>query len=148
MSLAQIKLVRFNLHARFSYLETDYQSIRSFLRAARTGDVTTVDQMLQDGMPVDVSGWNDSTALHLATANNRTDVIKHLLNERADVNRQDRGKDTPLHMAARNNNTETAQLLIDNRADISLKNYNNTTPLDEAYKGSEIESMLLQQSAP
>ena len=61
--------------------------------------------MLRDGMPVDVSDEFD-TALHLATWFKQTDVIKHLLQEGADVNRQDHWhKDTPLHFAAQYNNT-------------------------------------------
>ena len=102
-------------------------------------------------MPVDVSNWNGCTALHWATLFNRTDVIKLLLHEGADVNRQTDGcKETPLHKAARDNKTEAVRLLLDNGADINLKNSSNKTPLDEALKGDEIESLLLQlqQSAP
>ena len=115
------------------------------------GDVITVDRMLREGMPVDVSNMIGDTALQNATAFNRTDVIKRLVDEGADVNRQTRyGKDTPLHYAARKNNTEAVRLLLDNGADINLKNDDNKTPLDEARKGSEVESLLLQlqQSAP
>ena len=107
--------------------------------------------MLREGMPVDVSDVGSYTALHNATAFNRTDVIKRLVDEGADVNRQDRWyKDTPLHLAARDNYTEAVRLLLDNGADINLKNNDNKTPLHVALKGSEIESLLLQlqQSAP
>ena len=107
--------------------------------------------MLREGMPVDVSSGNGFTALHYATLFNRTDVIKRLVDEGADVNRQDRWyKDTPLHLAARDNYTEAVRLLLDNGADINLKNNDNKTPLHVALKGSEIESLLLQlqQSAP
>ena len=107
--------------------------------------------MLREGMPVDVSFEIGRTALHRATAFNQTDVIKRLLHEGADVNRQIRFfKNTPLHMAVQNNSTEAVRLLLDNGADINLKNDDNKTPLDEAHKGSDVESLLLQlqQSAP
>ena len=105
--------------------------------------------MLRDGMPVDVSKY-DWTALRLATAYNQTDVIKYLMYEGADVNKQTQFKNPPLHWATRNNNIEVARLLIDNGADINLKNKDNKTPLDEAPEGSEVEHLLLQlqQSAP
>ena len=109
------------------------------------GDVITVDRLLREGMPVDVSDEIGYTALHRATMSNRTDVIERLLHEGADVNRQTGyRKETPLHITARYNKTKAAQLLLNNRADISLKNYCNKTPLDEAGKGSKIESLLLQ----
>ena len=117
----------------------------SFIGAAIDGDVTTVDQMLRNGMPVDVNNDVGQTALHLATMSNRIDTIKHLLHEGAHVNRQTRfNKYTPLHFAARNNNTEVARLLLDNGADINFKDKVNKTPLDEADKGSEVERLLLQ----
>ena len=107
--------------------------------------------MLREGMPVDVSGGNGFTALHYATLFDRTDVIKRLVDEGADVNRQTRyDKDNPLYFAARCNKTEAVRLLLDNGADINLKNSENKTPLDVARKGSEVEHLLLQlqQSAP
>ena len=96
-------------------------------------------------MPVDVSHGDGWTALHHATLFNRTGVIKRLLHEEADVNRQTRHiEDTPLHWAAEYNKTEAVRLLLDNGADINLKNNKNKTPLDYAHKGSEVESLLLQ----
>ena len=78
--------------------------------------------MLQDRMPVDVSDGDDQTALHYATMSNQTDVIKHLMHEGADVNRQDRlDKETPLHLAARYNYTEAARLLLGNGAEVMSK---------------------------
>ena len=95
-------------------------------------------------MPVDVSGVFGWTALHNATLRNRIDVIKLLLHEGADVNRQDDYKDTPLHIAAQYNKTEVARLLIQNGADVNIRNDVNNTPLDDARKGSEVERLLLQ----
>ena len=86
--------------------------------------------MLRDGIPVDVSDGGDWTALHWAIMYNRTDVVKQLLHEGADVSRQfGYINETPLHYAAQLNNTEAARLLMGNGADINLKNYENKTPL-------------------
>ena len=91
--------------------------LESFLQVVRIGEVITVDRMLRDGMLVDVSNWADlvwsgqslnvtsQTALHIATCNGRTDVVKYLVHEGADVNRQTGYKDTSLHLAAQFNNT-------------------------------------------
>ena len=97
-------------------------------------------------MPVDVSDKEGSTALHLASRFNETDVIKHLLLEGANVNRQTRyNKDTPLHWAARlNNKTEAVRILIESGADVNLINDDNKTPLDLVRKGSEVERLLRQ----
>ena len=102
-------------------------------------------------MPVDVSDDDGWTALYFASMKNKTDVIKHLLHEGANVNKQDRySKYTPLHRAARYNHTEAVRILIENGADVNLRNKYNETPLDLARKGSEVERLLrqVQQSAP
>ena len=94
-------------------------------------------------MPVDVSDWAGRTALHWASLYNRTDVIKHLLDKGANMNRQDRrDKYTPLHWAAQYKKTEAVRILIENGADVNLMNYGNKTPLDYADKGSEVERLL------
>ena len=94
-------------------------------------------------MPVDVSDGSGLTALHHASWYDRTDIIKHLLHEGADMNIQTRyTKDTPLHLAARNNKTEAVRILIESGADVNLMNNFNKTPLDLARKGSEIERLL------
>ena len=100
--------------------------------------------MLREGMPVDVS--DGLTALHYATLSKQKDVIKHLIHEGADVNRQTVvSKDTPLHYAARNNYTEIVRLLLDNKADIKLKNNNNKPPLDETDEEKEVYRMLMMR---
>ena len=150
VSFAKMKLFRFKYN-RFSYLEPDQRLVHSFTYAASEGDIITVDRFLREGMPVDADDHRSATALRRAIMFNRTDVIKRLVDEGADVNRQTRyGEETPLHLAARHNKTEAVRLLLDNGEDINLKNYSNKTPLDEARKGSEVESLLLQlqQSAP
>ena len=81
-------------------------------------------------MPVDVSFGDGWTALHVASRFNRTDVIKHLLHEGADVNKQDRFKYTPLHLAAENRKTEAVRILIKNGADVNLMNGYDKTPRD------------------
>ena len=102
-------------------------------------------------MPLDVSDFPGNTALHYATAYSRNDVVRYLLHEGADVNRQNQfSKSTPLHYAARGNSTEVARLLLNAGADINLKNTDNKTPVDQAEEGSEVEHLLmkLQQSPP
>ena len=102
--------------------------------------------MLKDDIPVNVSDVANQTAHHIVTYNSQTDVVKYLVHEEADVNRQTgQNKDTSVRIVAHSNNTGVARLLLNNGADINLKNDENKTPLDEAHKGSEIESLLLHQ---
>ena len=142
-------LARFTLHTvSFWYLEINRP--HSFLDAARDGDIRTVDQMLKDGMPVDVIDLDGWTALHRAAMFNQTEVAKLLLRAGADIDKQDNNGGTPLHFAALYNKAEVARLLMDEGADASLKNGRNKTPLDCAYDDQEVKRLLLelQEDAP
>ena len=81
VNFVKIKLVHINFHPFIlAFLEIDWKIVNSFfLDAVKLGDVETVDQLLQYGMPIHVSdevGW---TALRLAVTNNQTDIVKRLL---------------------------------------------------------------------
>ena len=52
-------------------------------------------------MPVNVSGVDGWTALHLRAYGNRTDFVKCLLQVEDDINKQDESGNTALHRAAR-----------------------------------------------
>ena len=130
-----------------SSIEIDYDLVERFLAAARKGDVSLVESMLQEGVPVDCVNRLDQTALIGAAALNRTDVIRLLLQKGANVNKQDRFGDTPIHYAAMKNKTEAIAMLIDQGASINItNNYGGDKPIDEARRfGSEAAVRMLEQ---
>ena len=73
-------------------------------------------------MPVNVSGVDGWTALHLRAYGNRTDFVKCLLQVEDDINKKDESGNTALHRAAWNNYTDVAGLLLARGVDINLEN--------------------------
>ena len=55
---------------------------------------------------------NRNTSLHRATAQNKIDVIKFLIENKANLNIQDSEEKTALHNAALNENKEIVEILI------------------------------------
>ena len=86
-----------------------------------------------------------------AAKNGKTEEIKLLLENGADVNFSNNNKSSLLILASRNSNTtsniETVKLLLENGADVNLKNINGATPLTVASRnsnnGSNIETVKL-----
>ena len=115
-----------------SSIEIERKVIYRFYDAAREGDVSLVESMLQEGVPVDRVGWRDRTALFHAAANNRTGVIRLLLQKGADVNKRDGAGDTPVHLAAMENSTEAIAVLIEHGASINITNDGGDKPIDTA----------------
>ena len=132
-----------------SSIEIDDDLIYRFHDAARKGDVSLVESMLQEGVPVDCVDRFDQTALFHAALFNRTDVIRLLLQKGADVNKRDWNGETPVHYAAITNSTEAIAMLIKHGASISITNYEGDTPVHFAAlnNSTEVIAMLIKHGA-
>ena len=83
------------------------------------GDVNEIVKMLQEGVPVDCVGVLNQTALIIAARNNRTDIIRLLLQNGANVNERDRCGNTPVHTAVMGNSNEAIAVLIKHNINIT-----------------------------
>ena len=70
-------------------------------------------ELLEEGLPTDCADGDDDTALFVAAINNRTDVIRLLLQNGANLYKQDRWGDTSVHHAAWGNSTEAIVVLME-----------------------------------
>lgn len=81
-----------------------------------------------------------------AVKNGKTEEIKLLLEDGADVNFSNNNKSSLLILASRYSNTtsniETVKLLLENGADVNLKNINGATALTVASRNSNTESNI------
>ena len=129
-----------------SSIEIYNDVVYRFHDAARKGDVSLVESLLQKGVPVDRVDLHYLTALFYAAAFNRTDVIRLLLQNGADVNKRDNIGNTPVHWAAWNNSTEAIAMLIEHGAWINITNDRGEKPIDRAREnGSEAAVRMLEQ---
>ena len=129
-----------------SSIEIDYDLAERFLAAASKGDVSLVESMLQEGVPVDCVDRDGRTALFYAAGLNRTDVIRLLLQKGADVNKRDGVGDTPVYWAARRKKTEAITMLIEHGASINITNIRGDKPIDRARRyGKEAAVRMLEQ---
>lgn len=72
-------------------------------------------------------------ALYHGAANGHYDIVKWLLDNKADPNLAEESEgDTPLHAAARNNHADIIRLLLDKGANPDIANNNDQTALDLA----------------
>ena len=139
----------FMLIARVSLLDiVDRRVVEGFHYAARSGNVSMVVDMLCNGVPIDCCNKGGETALWLATANNRTDVARVLLERGANVNWKNNyyGR-TPLMIAAMDNSTDVMKVLLHHRADRSIMDVEGKTALDWARWGERKEVMWLLEKS-
>ena len=90
-------------------------------------------------------------ALFSALYDNKTKVVKLLLEHGADPNKADEDKDTPLHLACKNNNLILVKLLLGYNIDVNIQNIYGRTPLDLACDNEDIKlpivKLLLEHGA-
>ncbi|MES2625814.1 MAG: ankyrin repeat domain-containing protein [Pseudomonadota bacterium] len=85
--------------------------------AASSGDLATVKSLLGQGIAVDSTLIDGSTALHGAVMQNRLDVVQALLKSGASATTANRYGVTPLYLAALNGSAEIAAELIGSGSD-------------------------------
>ncbi len=123
------------------------------LKAATNGNnedgIKNIINLVYSGADVNVQNKNGDTALHLATDNENTEIIKKLIEAGADVNVQNKNGDTALHLAIDNKNTEIIKKLIEAGADVNVQNKNGDTALHLATdnENTEIIKILIEAKA-
>ncbi|MEI7833607.1 MAG: ankyrin repeat domain-containing protein [bacterium] len=95
---------------------------------------------------LDTQDAQGNTALHLATNTGNIEIMRSLLEHKADPNVQNVADDSPLHLAARDGNLPAARLLLANGADRTLKNAAQKTALDEAINSGNTGLVKLLQA--
>ncbi|XP_044512438.1 protein CfxQ homolog [Mangifera indica] len=109
---------------------------RTIHDCAQLGDIDGFQKLLQD----DPSLLNErnpfifETPLHVSAFNNKTEIVKFLLEWKGDDKADMEGKniygETPLHLAAKNGCNEAARLLLAHGALIEAKTKYGVTPLN------------------
>jgi hypothetical protein len=117
--------------------------------AARNGEIKTVEALLKEH-PDLVSSKEEKygqTPLHIAAFNDRIDVAKLLIADKADVNAQANNGATPLHLAAAKGNKDIVELLLASKANINAVDHDGWSPLHSAvvWGHKDIEDVLRQQ---
>lgn len=118
---------------------------KTFFEFIQEGDTETVKLFLDSGMHVDgVDPLNTDTPLSLAARNGNKELVKLLLERKADVNKAAKHGLPPVWSTAYDfDDTTVLQLLVNHGADIDVKNSDGKTLLMEAAEALSIESVKL-----
>ena len=112
--------------------------------------VGTLSRLVRGGYRrfINARDYDGSTALHAAAQLGRTDAVRLLLDNGAELSRVTNLGETCLHFAAREGHLAAAKLLLDRGADAHAKSRAGCTPLDETRRcqtqaSMEVASLLL-----
>ena len=117
--LTPLHLAVWNMHSLF---------VKALLSHDTTITRTLVSSRDEDGV----------TALHFAVWNNDVQIMKWLLDAKADPNAPTREGSTPLHWASELGNIDALMMLLDNGSKRTATNNAGSTPLHQAAKSGHI----------
>jgi len=118
--------------------------------AALSGDFQTVNESIEQGIPVDDTDELGRTALMFAAFNGHNEVIDLLIEHGAEVDLENDEGRTSLMFAASGPFSETVSLLLENGADVNRSDsVEEWTPLmyAAAEGNSEVVELLLEHGA-
>jgi ankyrin repeat protein len=108
-------------------------------------------QLIERGAEVDARSTNamKNTPLHAAAAGRKLELVKLLLDEKADVKARQEGGWTALHAAAQNGDRDIVEMLVAHGADLQARADNNQSALDLALQeGRQDVAALLDELGP
>jgi ankyrin repeat protein len=120
-----------------------YAAESPLLAAVKKSDFAAVQQLLRQGMSVNVSQPDGSTALHWAVESDDREMTRLLIKAGADVKCANRYGMTPLHLAAVNGNAAMIRDLLDAGADANAVLPEGETVLMTAARTGSAESLKL-----
>lgn len=113
----------------------DPVAIRAVLKAAKSGDTTTLSSLIEKDKELLLARDKDgATPLHCAAWKGHAKAVELLLNLGAPVNDHSQNTHygtTPLHAAAHGDQKEVVEILLRHGADLNAKNLDGRTPLQE-----------------
>ena len=102
--------------------------------AAYEGQVEMVEVLIR-------SGANKTSAILRAAENGKIDVVRLLVEKRANLRVTQDGNVTALHLAARDGHVEVIKTLLDEKVDVDAVTIDNETPLHEAAWNGHLEAV-------
>ena len=122
----------------------------ALVRAARDGDVVTIELMLVQGIDANERSELDGhTALIAASRANHGAAVRVLLAAGADASVRSRTGETALTMAAAANGVDSVKALLESELDLDIKGRDGKTPLMQAAENgyAELVTALLDVEA-
>lgn len=126
------------------------KQVPPLLQATQKGNLEAVKALLESN-DIDANAeYQEVTALHVATGEHMTDIVRVLLEHGADPNLRQAAGASALHIAASTaDGMVLAQMLVDRGADVNAKDKKGRTPLIAAASTGQLDivQLLLDKGA-
>ena len=118
--------------------------------ACQSGSVRAAEILIKAGANVDVQTSKiDTNPLHIASGNGHLEIVKHLLEQGANIEGGEGSSWTPLQWASQNGQLQIVEHLLDKAANIEGGKGSSSTPLQLASENGHLDIVehLLEKGA-
>lgn len=131
------------------WAQTVVELMQHLNEAAKTNNVAYINQLVEMGVDVNQTVWNDETPLMVAISNNNLEAVKLMVEKGAKLELADYSGSTPLMYAVHVNNFEIVEFLLKQGADINHRNYSGISPFIIAveHNNTDMAKFLMKSGA-
>jgi Zn-dependent protease with chaperone function len=140
---------KLNTNTFMNEMNTDHDSTPPLIDAVVQGDLNKMNELLQDGIELDIQDYDGWTALHWAVEDSNIIASQTMLKAGANPNIEDYYGGVPLMTAAGEGNIDIVKLLLQAGANIDYQDYDGWTPLMYAVSNGQFQTVqvLLESGA-
>jgi len=113
------------------------QAVVSLHEACKFGNMRAVQEFLGKGVPSDIKDAKGITPICYAIGGSHLEIVKVLMQSKADPHNVDAGGNSGLHYAAGYGRKELVEFLLNSGADANKKNLQGQTPLQVASRNKD-----------
>jgi hypothetical protein len=143
----ELKAHVFALKKETAFMELPGKPIVSLHEACKFGNAKAVQEFLSKGVPCDIKDANGITPIAYAIGGNHLEVVKGLMQIKADPHNIDAAGSSGLHYAAGYGRKEMVEFLLNSGGDANKANAQGQTPLNVASKNKQAVTVQLLESA-
>jgi len=143
----ELKQMTMALQRETGFMQLPGKPIASLHEACKFGNVKAVQEFLGKGVPCDITDANGIQPIAYAIGGNHLEVVKGLMQIKADPHNIDAAGSSGLHYAAGYGRKEMVEFLLNSGGDANKKNAQGQTPFQVASRNKQAVTMKLLESA-
>ena len=103
---------------------------KDLFKSCERGDIERVKFLVEAYSPdIEKKDKKGNTPLLISSSSGHLEIVKYLLNKKANINIQDKLGNTPLNLSLQRGHLNIAKFLLENKVNVELHNKSNSNPL-------------------
>jgi len=139
---ANSKIIKFLVDHKKDPNAKDAAGVPLLFYMVKIGNIKGLELLLKAGADPEKVGINEKPLI-IAVQDGNPEIVRLLVEYKADLNVQDRGGNTPLHICVQRHNFKLLHFLLEKGANARIFNYDDITPIHLAARMGSVRSIKM-----